>query len=107
MNKNPESRLTAQQALEHPWIQVYSSQEAVPKELKSTLERLRTFQLGSSLGTAVISFISNHLSADSERQSLEQIFKHLDSNSDGVLSMEELATGYGEIYGVELGRQIA
>ena len=107
MNRDPAQRLTAQEALEHPWIQVYCSQEAKPHELKSTLERLRSFKLGSSLGTAVISFINNHLSAVNERQSLEEIFKHLDANSDGVLSMEELATGYGEIYGEEMGRQIA
>lgn len=63
--------------------------------------------MSNSLGTAVMSFVSNHLSAEEEREKLEGIFRHLDSNNDGVLSPEELTQGYIRIYGRELGTAVA
>lgn len=63
--------------------------------------------MSSSLGTAVVSFINNHLSAETEREKLEETFRHLDTNNDGVLSLEELTAGYVRLYGKELGHQVA
>ena len=38
---------------------------------------------------------------------MEEIFKFLDTNGDGVLSKDELISGYGKIYGLDAAQQIA
>jgi calcium-dependent protein kinase len=107
LNKNPEKRMTASEALEHEWLRINASREGEPVFLKETLERLREIKVSNGLSTAVISYVNNHLSTEAEREKLEAIFKHLDANSDGVLSLEELVEGYSQIYGREVGKQIA
>lgn len=68
---------------------------------------MKEIKLSNGLSTAVISYVNNHLSEEAERDKLEDIFKHLDVNNDGVLSLEELIEGYSTIYGREVGKQIA
>jgi len=56
---------------------------------------------------AVVSYVNNYLSSEDEKEKLSEIFKFLDKNGDGVLSMQELIDGYSEIYGKAMAQQIA
>lgn len=47
------------------------------------------------------------MSSEEERDKLEEIFKFLDKNGDGVISKEELAEGYAHLYGKEIGKSVA
>ena len=55
----------------------------------------------------MINYMNNHYSSTEEKEKLDEIFKYLDENGDGVLSMEELVEGYSQIYGKALGQKIA
>ena len=48
---------------------------------------------------ATISFIINQLILKDERADLEKQFKEWDANHDGVLSKEEIVSGYKKAYG--------
>ena len=65
MDRNPDRRMKASDALNHDWIKMNSSKEGEPVFLKETLERLKEIKLNSTLSTAVISYVNNHLSEDS------------------------------------------
>lgn len=41
-----------------------------------------------------MSYLANQLSSYEDKQKLTEIFKSFDKNNDGVLSREELVTGY-------------
>lgn len=45
LERNPKKRLSADQALSHPWFKKFLSKNAKPVELKDTLTRLKEFQL--------------------------------------------------------------
>lgn len=59
-------RLTAENALQHPWIKLYSDEKnrKAPEHLKETLERLRDFKITNCFGVAVVSYVNNHLSSE-------------------------------------------
>lgn len=63
LNKNPEKRMNASEALEHEWMRANASKEGEPVFLKETLERLKEIKLSNGLSTAVISYVNNHLSS--------------------------------------------
>ncbi len=48
-----------------------------------------------------MSYLANQLSSKEERASLTEIFKSFDKNGDGVLSKDELISGYTMLYGSE------
>jgi calcium-dependent protein kinase len=60
---------------------------------------LKSFNLGNQFGVAVVNLINNHFSSSEEKDKLEEIFKFLDANGDGVISKQELLDGYSKIYG--------
>lgn len=60
---------------------------------------MKSFNLGNQFGVAVVNLINNHFSSSEEKDKLEEIFKFLDANGDGVISKQELLDGYGKIYG--------
>lgn len=99
--------MTATQALEHPWITRFKEASTEPQHLKETLLRLKELNIGSHFGIAVINLINNHYSSSEEKDKLEEIFKFLDTNGDGVLSKDELVEGYSKIYGRASAEQIA
>lgn len=86
--KNPKERLTAQQAMGHPWFQLCQQGIMEPVNLNATLEKLKDFRITNSLTLAAINYINNCLSTEEERRQLSEIFQYLDKNNDGVLSFE-------------------
>lgn len=60
---------------------------------------MKSFNLGNQFGVAVVNLINNHFSSSEEKDKLEEIFKFLDANGDGVISKQELLDGYSKIYG--------
>lgn len=88
-------RLTAGQALCHPWIKSLGS---YPKPQRLQLDflknNLKEFHSRNKLHNAITAFISNQIISSRETKELRALFKSLDSNGDGKLSKEELLAGF-------------
>ena len=89
---DPSQRLTAEQALRHPWL--HSSAPTVPLALD--LSVLRQYQAASSLRRAVLFCIARQCT-EREVETLRTQFEQLDTNGDGVVSMEEFRTGVASL----------
>lgn len=86
----PDKRLTAAQALAHPWVGGAASSAPL-----NVAKSLGNFQHATRLKKAVAKALSNRLS-DVEQQRLASAFKQLDLDGDGRLSASELSAMLGQ-----------
>ncbi|KAI4327477.1 hypothetical protein L6164_019932 [Bauhinia variegata] len=89
LNKDPRKRMTAAQALSHPWIKNY-------KDIKVPLDILifklmKTYMRSSSLRKAALRALSKTLTVD-ELFYLKEQFALLESNKNGTISLENIKT---------------
>jgi calcium-dependent protein kinase len=81
----PAVRLTAQQSLDHPWMKA----DLEKATLNLNWGSLKNFQNYNKLKKATLTFIASQLS-ENEIQELGKLFKSIDKNGDGVLTVEEI-----------------
>lgn len=95
-----KSRASAKECLSHPWI-ISKSYRPICNEniLNSVLTKLRNFHSFHKLREAVYSFIISQFISIKETRLLREIFRTLDKNGDGKLSIEELTEQYSETLG--------
>jgi calcium-dependent protein kinase len=87
-------RLSANDALLHPWVAAMGSYPEPQRALIHTLKsNLTNFQSRTKLHNAISSFISSQVISNKDTRELREIFKSLDTNGDGKLSREELLCG--------------
>lgn len=92
---NPDKRITAKQALSHPWIQKNTYNQPLKS---SVLKNMREFESRSRLRHAIMTFMTQRLLSTKELQKLRQTFTSLDSDGDGILTKEELVQGYKQVF---------
>lgn len=95
LEKDPNRRLSAKQALEHPWFRI--GNKPTPFGFKnditvSIFEGLMDYQAYSKLKRAVLQLLARELS-ERQIQELRKKFMALDTEGDGLLSVEELLKG--------------
>lgn len=90
MITKPEKRLTAQQVLEHEWMKAELPNNNIP--LKLNVETLKNFQNHNKLKKVALTYIASQL-CEQEISELGRLFKNLDKNGDGVLTVEEILSG--------------
>lgn len=88
----PELRLTAQEALEHKWFRKVLKTEKGKNMNDARLKTFKTFANHSKMKQAALTAISVQASPDDIRE-LKELFKTLDKNGDGSLTLEELRVG--------------
>jgi len=95
VDKNGKTRLSAAQALAHPWISdpakpsPYGNKDALSM---SIFEGLMNYQAYNKLKRAVLQLLTRELS-EFQIQELRNKFMALDTQGDGLLSPEELIRG--------------
>lgn len=92
---NPRTRISAKEALIHPWITNYRS-TIIVRDLSGTLNSLEMFQSSAKLRDAVHIFLATQVLSHEETKALTASFLALDTNSDGKISKEELLKKYEE-----------
>ena len=87
---NPKDRLTASQAIKHPWIaesgKRTSTEMEVPREV---LENIRMFAMSNHLQRAALSMMAYSFSSD-DISDLHDIFLAMDSSETGTIKLSEL-----------------
>jgi len=83
---DPSKRLTAEQSLKHPWLTGSAPDE---NRSDSIMSRLKKFNGENKLKQAALGLIANQLTGE-EIEELRQVFKKIDADGNGVITLDEL-----------------
>ncbi|CAH8275791.1 unnamed protein product [Arabidopsis lyrata] len=94
LTKDPKQRISAAQALEHPWIK---GGEAPDKPIDSAvLSRMKQFRAMNKLKKLALKVIAESLSEE-EIKGLKTMFANMDTDKSGTITYEELKTGLAKL----------
>ncbi|CAH2078317.1 unnamed protein product [Thlaspi arvense] len=94
LTKDPKKRISAAQALEHPWI---IGGEAPDKPIDSAvLSRMKQFRAMNKLKKLALKVIAESLSEE-EIKGLKTMFANMDTDQSGTITYEELKTGLAKL----------
>jgi calcium-dependent protein kinase len=100
LTKAPTRRLSARQALEHPWI--YNNMKAVStKSLTDISNHFTNFKVNGLLENAALIYIVRNCDKSQEFLDISRKFFLLDVNKDGKLSFDELVNSFCKIMNLE------
>lgn len=89
--RDPKKRMTAHEVLCHPWVQVDGAAPDKPLD-SAVLTRLKQFSAMNKLKKIAIRVIAESLSEE-EIAGLKEMFKMIDTDSSGQITLEELQNG--------------
>ncbi|CAJ2664472.1 unnamed protein product [Trifolium pratense] len=95
LEPDPKKRLTAEQVLEHPWLQNAKKASNVPLgDIVRT--RLKQFSLMNRFKKRALRVIAQHLSLE-EVEIIKDMFTLMDTDKDGRITYEELKAGLRKV----------
>jgi len=90
LQSNPMERISAQDALNHYWVQHQSSIRLRRGRTITLLDNLATFRAGNRLQRAVLAFVASQLLSSEEARELAVAFRSLDQSGSGKISQKDL-----------------
>lgn len=102
---NNKQRISAKNALLHPWITKFVSNKSTGSEL--ILNNLKEFNNQSKLKEAVNIFITSQISSYEDLKYYKSCFEAIDKNHDGRITKDELVSEYSKIMTVDEAQHIA
>ncbi|OIT29860.1 PREDICTED: calcium-dependent protein kinase 20-like [Nicotiana attenuata] len=93
--RDPKKRLTAHEVLCHPWVRVGGVAPDKPLD-SAVLTRLNQFSAMNKLKKIAIRVIAENLSGE-EIAGLKQMFKMIDADNSGHITLEELKKGLEKV----------
>jgi calcium-dependent protein kinase len=104
---NPKDRITAEKAIQHPWVQTQVHDEKVLlKPLAvDTLNQLKKFMVGQKLKQATMSIIVIQFLSETDKKAQQELFQAIDKNGDGKLSKDELYDGCIKAFGKKMTKE--
>eukprot|EP00347_Sterkiella_histriomuscorum_P009181 403342210 len=94
---NPKSRISAKDALRHPWILTQAPLQPDNKSINEHLGNMIDCKISNKLQEAILSMICHRINRD-EYSSLEHTFLCLDTDYDGLINFEEFKAGFQKFY---------
>ncbi|CAD8183794.1 unnamed protein product [Paramecium octaurelia] len=101
LNKDPNQRMTIEQALNDPWIVKNFELQVSDSQLRRVLTNLINYNSQSKLQEATLKLIVLYLASREELSELREVFTYIDSKNDGYIDVEELQTAMLKIFDVE------
>ncbi|CAL0317540.1 unnamed protein product [Lupinus luteus] len=102
LNTDPKQRLTAYEVLNHPWIKEDGEAPDTPLD-NAVLNRLKQFRAMDQFKKVALKVIAGCLSEE-EIMGLKQMFKGMDTDNSGTITIEELKQGLAK-QGTKLSEQ--
>ena len=97
LEKNIEKRLSAKEALNHPWFEKFGGRHLFcnfkPEEIKPYIENLFHYKYNSKLQELVIAFLVHNLSNNDETLIILKMFRYFNKSGDCKLTKTELKKG--------------
>ncbi|KAF3446831.1 hypothetical protein FNV43_RR12011 [Rhamnella rubrinervis] len=93
LTMNPQKRITAAEALEHPWMKEDASDKPIDS---AVLIRMKQFRAMNKLKKLALKVIAENLSSE-EIQGLKQMFNNIDTDGSGTITYDELKTGLSRL----------
>jgi calcium-dependent protein kinase len=87
LDRNPETRYSANEVLVHPWITEFMNSPTTPAVLDA--RSLRTYQNSVKFRKTVLNYMATQCSSE-EIAELVNVFIKIDTNRDGTLSLSEI-----------------
>lgn len=97
--KDLKVRHSAEELLEHPWIIDTPKNEIEEDLAKSCLDNLSSYSHHNKFQQGVVHFLTYTSMQKEEINKLTEIFKEIDTNNDGKLSIEEITKYYKRVMG--------
>ncbi|CAM8979311.1 unnamed protein product [Rhodiola kirilowii] len=102
LTMDPKKRITAAEALEHPWLKEGGDASDKPMD-SAVLIRMKQFRAMNKLKKLALKVIAENLE-DEEIKGLTQMFRNIDTDQSGAITYEELQTGLSRL-GSKLSEQ--
>ncbi|CAD8186340.1 unnamed protein product [Paramecium pentaurelia] len=99
--KDPNQRITIDQALNDPWIVKNYELQVTDSQLRRVLTNLMNYNCQSKLQEATLKLIVLYLASREELSELREVFTSIDSKNDGYIDVEELQTAMLKIFDSE------
>ncbi|XP_071685638.1 calcium-dependent protein kinase 29-like isoform X2 [Rutidosis leptorrhynchoides] len=94
--RNPKDRITADKALEHPWLKEDGEASELPMD-SAVLIRMKQFRAMNKLKKLALKVIAENLESTEEIKGLKQMFNNMDTDKSGSITYEELKTGLSKL----------
>jgi calcium-dependent protein kinase len=97
LEKNINKRLSAKEALNHPWFEKYGGRNLFcnfrPDDIKPYIENLFHYKYNSKLQELVVAFLVHNLSNNDETLIILKMFRYFNKAGDCKLTKAELTNG--------------
>jgi len=101
LSYDPAKRISAQEALNDPWIHQFSKSEIVSKPIATeVLRRLQRFRMKSKLQEVLWVFLVSYFASEQDIHNLRETFRSLDQDKDGQLVQSELKQAFIQVMGM-------
>ena len=106
MQYEPKKRITADQAIEHPWFKSAEFKKkdkvnAIPIELaKQLIQNMTKYRSDNMLKCAVIAYLVHHITNTEACFEASKLFIKIDLNYDGKIEKNELIQGFIKYWGI-------
>ncbi|XP_028794267.1 calcium-dependent protein kinase 29-like [Neltuma alba] len=92
---DPKKRITATDALEHPWMKVGGQSSDKPID-SAVLIRMKQFRAMNKMKKLALKVIAQNLSEE-DIKGLKQMFHNMDTDNSGTITLEELRAGLSKL----------
>ena len=103
LTMDPEQRISAEQALNHPWFKEFKSQELYNRindrdTIKSLISNLKRYKRTSIIQETALAYLVHNFPQIKDVVNACKLFNQIDKSGDGKITKDELYRGLGERY---------